>query len=772
MGDLTKIFPSGLVRRSVDAVGDTDGFIVLASKGRTATQRSLMSDEQYVISANEFARKAAEFVDPVDFVSSDTPNLITVGSDGKLFVEDAPSDGQIYGRKDGAWEVVPTGLEITKYISDATSDLEPDVAQAWNDYADRNAVTRNSNEIIFFEWPSGSNDYQYSGDQTAPPWTTGLNDWTQLGSGATPGGGQGAVQYNYGGLFAGNETKFFWDPTAEFLGIGTAAQVGTERLNVSGNAYVASRFAASNDRFVVDVSGTTPILRMKDGALVTVVEIDAIVTNKGSIHAGSDYEFTIGQLNISSPSAGAISLRNNAFAGQSGKFMINQDAGGNTEVLAHSSGQLLLSHGGTVVANITTDKLFNIGNTALIKMPNVADDGSVGPTALNGGFYYNTTSHHFRGYSDGAWTDIAFISDIPAPTPPTTPAGDPGQIQFNNAGAFGADAALFWDNTNKRLGLGTATPAFPLDILKAQEHHIKLKHNINTNDAARQLIRMHSDRDDAFSGIGTFRGADSVRMGVAIQVMNVADTRVWSAFFHGTGEYTQGTSTIGNFHTIQPPKVTGNTRGYQVSDGGSYRAILGIDDAGNGALAIRNTTGTTVFDFTGSNGRLVIGGEITNQASGNHMRTNQIYLKGDQDTVRWANSSGTEIVVAGPKASNVWQLFDVAGATTVWQVQTVAGGGGAQLTGTMTAANFQLSSDPRKKTFKDQIGKGIVPMYSFEMKDKPGQIRFGVNAEELKAAMPDLVDTNEEGFLQVSYIDYLVAEVARLSNEVNALKHG
>ena len=38
-----------------------------------------------------------------------------------------------------------------------------------------------------------------------------------------------------------------------------------------------------------------------------------------------------------------------------------------------------------------------------------------------------------------------------------TPAGSTGQVQFNNAGAFGADAALFWDNTNKRAGFGIST---------------------------------------------------------------------------------------------------------------------------------------------------------------------------------------------------------------------------------------------------------------------------------------------------------------------------
>jgi len=39
-----------------------------------------------------------------------------------------------------------------------------------------------------------------------------------------------------------------------------------------------------------------------------------------------------------------------------------------------------------------------------------------------------------------------------------TPAGSDGQVQFNDSGDFGADANLYWDNTNNRLGIGTSTP--------------------------------------------------------------------------------------------------------------------------------------------------------------------------------------------------------------------------------------------------------------------------------------------------------------------------
>ena len=44
----------------------------------------------------------------------------------------------------------------------------------------------------------------------------------------------------------------------------------------------------------------------------------------------------------------------------------------------------------------------------------------------------------------------------------TSAAGTSGQIQFNDSSAFGADSNLFWDNTNKRLGVGTSSPAYPL----------------------------------------------------------------------------------------------------------------------------------------------------------------------------------------------------------------------------------------------------------------------------------------------------------------------
>ena len=78
-----------------------------------------------------------------------------------------------------------------------------------------------------------------------------------------------------------------------------------------------------------------------------------------------------------------------------------------------------------------------------------------------------------------------------------TPAGSTTQVQFNNAGAFGADSNFNWDNTNKRLGLGITAP---LGIL-----HLKV-----SAGATRQVI----DGDAGQSKIITFRTAGLQRWGL------------------------------------------------------------------------------------------------------------------------------------------------------------------------------------------------------------------------------------------------------------------
>lgn len=46
----------------------------------------------------------------------------------------------------------------------------------------------------------------------------------------------------------------------------------------------------------------------------------------------------------------------------------------------------------------------------------------------------------------------------------TPPAGSTGQVQYNGGGVFAGSSFFFWDNTNSRLGIGTSSPSYSLDV--------------------------------------------------------------------------------------------------------------------------------------------------------------------------------------------------------------------------------------------------------------------------------------------------------------------
>ena len=70
----------------------------------------------------------------------------------------------------------------------------------------------------------------------------------------------------------------------------------------------------------------------------------------------------------------------------------------------------------------------------------------------------------------GIRTPSQVLSDIGAQaalTNPITGTGTSGQVSFfNGTTTQTGDNGLFWDNTNKRLGIGTTSPAFKLNILE------------------------------------------------------------------------------------------------------------------------------------------------------------------------------------------------------------------------------------------------------------------------------------------------------------------
>lgn len=64
-------------------------------------------------------------------------------------------------------------------------------------------------------------------------------------------------------------------------------------------------------------------------------------------------------------------------------------------------------------------------------------------------------------------------------TPSTSPSGVSGAIQFSNGSAFASDASnFFWDNTNKRLGVGTNAPNTNFEVYSGAGGYIS--HNASS----------------------------------------------------------------------------------------------------------------------------------------------------------------------------------------------------------------------------------------------------------------------------------------------------
>ena len=122
-------------------------------------------------------------------------------------------------------------------------------------------------------------------------------------------------------------------------------------------------------------------------------------------------------------------------------------------------------------ANVTIDRSTGIGDflgvttsTLAAKLDTIAIDGGLkldtqaNVTACGAGeagtVRYNATTNKIEFCTGAAWK----LSGA-------EPAGVAGNVQFNaGGGELGADSTFHWDNTNKRLGIGTTTPRTAVEI--------------------------------------------------------------------------------------------------------------------------------------------------------------------------------------------------------------------------------------------------------------------------------------------------------------------
>lgn len=223
-----------------------------------------------------------------------------------------------------------------------------------------------------------------------------------------------------------------------------------------------------------------------------------------------------------------------------------------------------------------------------------------------------------------------------------TPSGVAGAIQFSNGSAFASDAAnFFWDNTNKRLGIGTNAPiAGPLQVKTTQSNangSIIFTNNsaatilaATDTGSALTLLQFRADNynfADATNGVligGTYGSTPTARLQIkgsgstsgttALLVQNSAGTERFKVTDNGVSTFTPASAytvaiTTGNNGVIR------SAGGYENADG-VYGADSGLFLRAAGNMYITANNGNTAsFGLFGTGSGFNIGTGLSVDAS-------------------------------------------------------------------------------------------------------------------------------------------------------------
>jgi Chaperone of endosialidase len=243
------------------------------------------------------------------------------------------------------------------------------------------------------------------------------------------------------GVTAGGTTNFVarWTnattlSTGVIIDNGSVVGVGTSAtgslFNVNGGVSIGSGFvssAAPTNGAIIQ--GNVGIGTATAGATLTLTGTEANTF-------GTDYATTGSQSDVVLGTSSSVRYTGTAAATFQG-------------IAAGTGGQILRLHNASTVTLTLADQSTSTDGTAANKIITGTGTNLVMVANSSVMMQYDLTAGRWRviGGSGGG-----------------IPAGSTGMVQFNTANAFNASSNLFWDNTNNRLGIGSATPTVALDL--------------------------------------------------------------------------------------------------------------------------------------------------------------------------------------------------------------------------------------------------------------------------------------------------------------------
>jgi len=431
----------------------------------------------------------------------------------------------------------------------------------------------------------------------------------QYSGGGTPAGSAGQIQFNStpAGSFAAS-ANLAWDNSAVQLNIG-APSSPTGTLNVKGSGTLTTVNTRLTD------SGNTELVKVLDNGS----------TNIGANFNWDNVNSRLG-LGTSTPNqtlevSGAMRLTGTA---GTAAFMLGRNSAGDVSTV--TLGTTGTSGAATLSANVLNIPQYQGALT-------LTTSGTSGAATLVG----NTLN--IPQYSGGGGT----------------PAGSTGEIQYNNAGAFGASSNLAWDNSNVRLNVGApSSPTGRLNVKgsgtlttvntrltnSGDTELFKVLDNGNTNigtgfnwdnannrlginsaagTSGRVIITSNGQRNLVINSTGNeatgsvlFTGGDNAFFSAeeSFYVCIDADNNQTNRVF-GIKSNTYGSVGGRNLFSVDE---SGNTTVGEVSTAGEYRMSIALRVTGLGSAGGKNTL---LIQNSGSNELMKIedNGKITYRAT-------------------------------------------------------------------------------------------------------------------------------------------------------------
>jgi hypothetical protein len=187
-----------------------------------------------------------------------------------------------------------------------------------------------------------------------------------------------------------------------------------------------------------------------------------------------------------------------------------------------------------------------------------------------------------------------------------TPAGNNGEIQFNSSSSFGADSSLFWDNTNKILGIGTTASIGGASLNTSKNASLQIfAQNTTTSSSTQGAIISVVSNDSAalINGdrMGAFEFRGSVTTGSSGNTLAASSIQSFATATFSTtslgADLRFFTSTAGSNLQTERVRILPSGKvniGSVTTDSGALE-VNGLDTSANFAFRARNSAGNSLL---------------------------------------------------------------------------------------------------------------------------------------------------------------------------------